>query len=229
MIVTGAHCFARVRPAGRTSGDICGQIGLPVCRRYFSMSVSAPSRPPPESLSWPSGAAPPRQQPSALRSPMPTCCGPPPFPREVVGTGRILRIPGRKWSGSRQPVDTQVAQDYYFRFAVPQRLRRRLTPRFIDAGIIGRPVHEHSFCCRMARPRCAAALRYLFEAGGGLLNAAHSFYEHLAQLEAAVARPSSRIQSLCPPCAPPVCSPGDADLLGGGGKAGGHSRRGMAR
>jgi hypothetical protein len=55
------------------------------------------------------------------------------------------------------------------------------TSAFIEAGILGRPVHTILLPEWYESQMGTVHFRYLFEAGGGLLTSATSYDEHLAQ------------------------------------------------
>jgi hypothetical protein len=98
----------------------------------------------------------------------------------------------RVWGGN--PVDAQSRNDYYdslYHSAVVAGLN---TSAFIEAGIVGRPVHTILLPEWHENQLGTLHFRYLFEAGGGLLNSARSYDEHFAQLDAALANPSTEIK-----------------------------------
>jgi hypothetical protein len=89
------------------------------------------------------------------------------------------------------PVDPHSRNDYFDSLYHSAAVVGLNTSAFIEAGIVGRPVltillpewHENQLG--------TAHFRYLFEAGGGLLESARSFDEHLVQLERAVTAPAA--------------------------------------
>ena len=61
------------------------------------------------------------------------------------------------------------------------------TSAFIEAGIVGRSVHTILLPQFAGNQTGTVHFRYLLTAGGGLLNVAHEYDEHLRQLEDALA------------------------------------------
>ena len=81
------------------------------------------------------------------------------------------------------PVSADARADYFdslFHSAVVVGLN---TSAFIEAGILGRPVHTILLPEWYESQMGTVHFRYLFEAGGGLLTSATSFDEHLQQLD----------------------------------------------
>ena len=90
------------------------------------------------------------------------------------------------------PLDADARADYFdtlYHSAVVAGLN---TSAFIEAGILGRPVHTILLPEWYESQMGTVHFRYLFEAGGGLLTSATSFDEHLNQLDQALAHPSDR-------------------------------------
>jgi len=92
------------------------------------------------------------------------------------------------------PIDDTSRDDYFdslFHSAVVVGLN---TSAFIEAGIIGRPVHTILLPEWHESQLGTVHFRYLFEAGGGLLTSARTFDEHLRQLDVAMARPVTEVR-----------------------------------
>jgi hypothetical protein len=68
------------------------------------------------------------------------------------------------------------------------------TSAFIEAGILGRPVHTILLPEWYESQMGTVHFRYLFEAGGGLLTSAASFDEHLQQLDEALTHLSTEVK-----------------------------------
>ena len=92
------------------------------------------------------------------------------------------------------PVSPDARADYFdslFHSAVVVGLN---TSAFIEAGILGRPVHTILLPEWYESQMGTVHFRYLFEAGGGLLTSATSFDEHLQQLDEVLAHPSTEVR-----------------------------------
>jgi hypothetical protein len=93
-----------------------------------------------------------------------------------------------------EPVSPDARADYFdslFHSAVVAGLN---TSAFIEASILGRPVHTILLPEWHESQMGTVHFRYLFEAGGGLLTSATSFDEHLTQLDEALANPSTEVR-----------------------------------
>ena len=96
--------------------------------------------------------------------------------------------------GQRPGEPRRAGNDYFdslFHSAVVVGLN---TSAFIEAGILGRPVHTILLPEWYESQMGTVHFRYLFEAGGGLLTSATSFDEHLQQLDEALAHPSTEVR-----------------------------------
>jgi hypothetical protein len=96
------------------------------------------------------------------------------------------------WGGN--PVDARTRADYFdslFHSAVVVGLN---TSAFIEAGIVGRPVHTILLPKWHESQLGTVHFAYLFQAGGGLLVAARDFGEHLEQIDASLANPSTDVK-----------------------------------
>jgi hypothetical protein len=196
VVVTGAQCFDKWfgRQPSRDRATFCAQIGLPADRPYILYVCSAPfigSAPEaPFVADWvrrirTSSHPTLRNVPILVR----------PHPSRVKEWDAVdLSVYENVvlWGGN--PVDAQSRADYFdslYHSAVVAGLN---TSAFIEAGIVGRPVHTILLPEWHENQMGTVHFRYLFNAGGGLLNAGRSFDEHLAQLESAVANPSTEIR-----------------------------------
>jgi hypothetical protein len=196
IVVTGAQCFDKWfdRTPSRDRETFCRQIGLPADRPILLYVCSAPfSGSPPEAafvVEWirrirTSSSARLRNTPILVR-PHPSRCPEwegidlTPFPEVVL------------WGSD--PLDADARADYFdtlYHSAVVAGLN---TSAFIEAGILGRPVHTILLPEWYESQMGTVHFRYLFEAGGGLLTSAASFDEHLDQLDQALSHPSTEVR-----------------------------------
>jgi hypothetical protein len=190
IVVTGAQCFDRWfgRLPSRDRYALCQSIGLAPVRPFILYVCSAPfigSQPEaPFVVEWVRRV---RASQGVLRD-VPILIRP--HPSRVAEWADVDVSPYRDvvvWGSN--PVDPNSRNDYFDSLYHSAAVVGLNTSAFIEAGIVGRPVltillpewHENQLG--------TAHFRYLFEAGGGLLVSAHSFDEHLAQLEQAVVAP----------------------------------------
>jgi hypothetical protein len=196
VVVTGAQCFDKWfnRRPSRDRAAFCAQIGLPADRPYILYVCSAPfigSQPEaPFVADWvrrirTSSDPTLRDTPILVR----------PHPSRVKEWDAVdLNVFENVvlWGGN--PIDVQARADYFDSLYHSVAVAGLNTSAFIEAGIVGRPVHTILLPEWHENQMGTVHFRYLFNAGGGLLNAAHSFDEHLAQLATAVTNPSAEIR-----------------------------------
>jgi hypothetical protein len=190
IAVTGAQCFDRWfgRQPSRDRHALCQAIGLSPVRPFILYVCSAPfigSQPEaPFVVDWVRRV---RESDGVLRD-VPILIRP--HPSRTAEWADVDVSPFRDvvvWGSS--PVDPGSRNDYFDSLYHSAAVVGLNTSAFIEAGIVGRPVltillpewHESQLG--------TAHFRYLFEAGGGLLESSRSFDEHLAQLERAVTAP----------------------------------------
>ena len=192
VAVTGAQCFDRWfgRRPSRGRHALCQAIGLSPVRPFILYVCSAPfigSQPEaPFAVEWVRRV---RESPGALRD-VPILIRPHPSRvAEWAGVDVSCFRDVVVWGSN--PVDPHRRNDYFDSLYHSAAVVGLNTSAFIEAGIVGRPVltillpewHENQLG--------TAHFRYLFEAGGGLLESARSFDEHLVQLERAVTAPAA--------------------------------------
>jgi hypothetical protein len=193
IIVTGAQCFDRWfgREPSRTREAFCREVGLPERPPFILYVCSAPflgSEPEaPFVAEW---IARIRADASARLRAAPILVRPHPA-RWPEWAGLDMRsFPATViWGGN--PIDARSRADYFdslYHSAIVVGLN---TSAFIEAGIVGRPVHTILLPQWHENQRGTVHFRYLLEAGGGLLTSATSFDEHLRQLDDALAHPST--------------------------------------
>jgi hypothetical protein len=196
IVVTGAQCFDKWfnRAPTRDRETFCRQIGLPADRPILLYVCSAPfSGSPPEApfvVEWIRRI---RTSASARLRNTPILVRPHPSRRPEWEGIDLTPFPNVVLWGS-DPVDVNARADYFdslYHSAVVAGLN---TSAFIEAGIIGRPVHTILLPEWYESQMGTVHFKYLFEAGGGLLTSATSFDEHLTQLDQVLANPSTDIR-----------------------------------
>jgi hypothetical protein len=98
----------------------------------------------------------------------------------------VRQFPGVAVWGS-EPSDAGARDDYFDSLYHSSAVVGLNTSAFIEAGIVGRPVHTLLLPEWYESQMGTVHFRYLLEAGGGLLIAASSIDEHLAQLDRSLA------------------------------------------
>jgi hypothetical protein len=88
------------------------------------------------------------------------------------------------------PIDAPARADYFDSLYHSARVVGLNTSAFIEAAIVGRPVHTLLLPEWHESQMGTVHFRYLFEAGGGLLISASTIDEHLQQLDDTLAHPS---------------------------------------
>ena len=196
IVVTGAQCFDKWfdRVPSRDRETFCRQIGLPADRPILLYVCSAPfSGSPPEApfvVDWIRRI---RTSHSTRLRHTPILVRPHPSRRPEWEGIDLTPFPEVVLWGS-DPLDAAARADYFdslYHSAVVAGLN---TSAFIEAGILGRPVHTILLPEWYESQMGTVHFRYLFEAGGGLLTSATSYDEHLAQLDQALTQPSTEIK-----------------------------------
>ena len=96
------------------------------------------------------------------------------------------------WGGN--PVDARSRADYFDTLYYSAAVVGINTSAFIEAAILGRPVYTLVVPETADNQTGTVHFNYLLNAGGGLLDVARSFDEHVAQLDAALAMPQQAIK-----------------------------------
>jgi len=196
IVVTGAQCFDKWfgRTPSRDAETFRRDAGLPPGRPFLLYVCSAPfigSEPEaPFVAEWirrvrGSGLPHLRDAPILVR--------PHPSRRAEWDTVDLSAFSDVVLFGS-PPIDEAGRADYFDSLYHCTAVVGLNTSAFIEAGIIGRPVHTILLPEWHENQLGTVHFRYLFEAGGGLLTGARSFDEHLRQLEAALAHPSTEVR-----------------------------------
>jgi hypothetical protein len=92
------------------------------------------------------------------------------------------------------PVDSVSRADYFDALYHSAAVVGLNTSAFIEAGIVGRPVHAILLPEWYENQMGTVHFRYLLDVNGGLLIAAHDFDEHLRQLADSVGQRSSNVR-----------------------------------
>jgi hypothetical protein len=196
IVVTGAQCFDKWfdRTPSRDRETFCRQIGLPADRPILLYVCSAPfSGSPPEAAFVVEWIRRIRSGSSARLRNTPILVRPHPSRRPEWEGIDLTPFPEVVLWGS-DPLDADARADYFdtlYHSAVVAGLN---TSAFIEAGILGRPVHTILLPEWYESQMGTVHFRYLFEAGGGLLTSATSFDEHLNQLDQALDHPSTEVR-----------------------------------
>jgi hypothetical protein len=96
------------------------------------------------------------------------------------------------WGGN--PVDARSRADYFDTLHYSAAVVGINTSAFIEAAILGRPVLTLTIPETADNQTGTVHFSYLLNAGGGLLEVARSFEQHVEQLEAALARKESDVK-----------------------------------
>jgi len=195
IAVTGAQCFDRWfgRRPSRDRYTLCQAIGLTPVRPFVLYVCSAPflgSQPEaPFVMEWVRRL----RESKGVLGEVPILIRP--HPSRTAEWADVDLSPYRDvvvWGSN--PVDPHSRNDYFDSLYHSAAVVGLNTSAFIEAGIVGRPVltillpewHENQLG--------TAHFRYLFDAGGGLLESAPGFDQHLAQLERAVTAPPAGLR-----------------------------------
>ena len=189
IVVTGAQCFDQWfdRQPSRHRGTFCRQIGLAASPPFVLWVCSALFQGSPVEaqfvLKWiqalrSSGSERLRNAPILVR----------PHPSRLAewqdvdlsGSNAVL------WGGN--PIDAQSRADYFDSLYHSAAVVGINTSAFIEGGIVGRPVHTIIVPEMESNQTGTVHFNYLLNAGGGLLEVARSFDEHLTKLDASLAR-----------------------------------------
>jgi len=189
VCVTGAQCFDKWfdRTPSRDRETFRRALGLPLEEPLILYVCSAPfSGSQPEApfvVEWirrVRASASPR-----LRT-APILVRPHPSRRPEWESVDVRQFPGVAVWGS-DPSDAGSRDDYFDSLYHSSAVVGLNTSAFIEAGIVGRPVHTLLLPEWYESQMGTVHFRYLLEAGGGLLIVASSIDEHLVQLDQSLA------------------------------------------
>jgi len=192
--VTGAQCFDQWfdRQPSRDRETFCRQVGLPssppfvlwVCSALFQGSpVEAPFV-----VKWIHAL---RESSSPRLRNVPILVRPHPSRLAEWQDVDLSGLNAVLWGGN--PVDAQSRADYFDSLYYSAAVVGINTSAFIEAGIAGRPVHTIIVPEMASNQLGTVHFNYLLNAGGGLLEVAHSFEEHMPLLEASLARADLKV------------------------------------
>ncbi len=194
VVVTGAQCYDQWfdrRPA-RSREEFCRRVGLRPDRPFVLYVCSA--------LFWgsPVEAAFVRRWIEALRASAhpelreaSVLIRPHPARMEEWKDLDLSPYPDVVLYGSN-PVDAASKDDYFESLYYSGAIVGLNTSAFHEGAIVGRPVHTVLLPEFHENQEGVLHFRYLFEVGGGVLQAARSFEEHHDRLAASVAQPDAR-------------------------------------
>ena len=195
VVVTGAQCFDQWfdRAPSRGRAQFCRDAGLPPDRPILLYACSALIHGSPiEAVfvaEWirrlRASVSPALREAAILVRPHPS--------RIAEWEGVDLREWGAVVWGAN-PVDAQAKADYFDSLYYCAAVAGLNTSAFIEAGIVGRPVHAIVVPQFEENQYGTVHFRYLVNAGGGLLHVARDFDEHFRQLDAALATPVTEVR-----------------------------------
>jgi hypothetical protein len=188
VVVTGAQSFDRWfdRQPSRDRETFCRAVGLPDSRPFLLYVCSAPflgSQPEaPFVVEWirrvRASAVPALRDAAILVRPHPS--------RTAEWEGIDTTVFGGVAVHGSSPVDAASRADYFDALFHSAAVVGLNTSALIEAGIVGRPVHTILLPEWYENQMGTLHFRYLFEAGGGLLQAGRDFDEHLRLLAQSV-------------------------------------------
>ncbi len=189
VIVTGAQCFDQWfdRQASVDRAAFCQRVGLPADRPFLLYVCSALFKGSDSEarfvMRWLHALRSSRRQPLAS---MPVLIRP--HPARLKEWEEIDLAAERDvvlWG--RNPVDSEARRDYYDSLALSSAIVGLNTSAFIEGAIAGRPVFTTLLPEHRENQEGTIHFHYLLHVAGGLLHAARSVDEHLAQLNQALA------------------------------------------
>ena len=195
IVVTGAQCFDQWfdRQPSRDRETFCRQVGLPPSPPFVLWVCSALFQGSPVEaqfvLKWIHAL---RESAFARLRDVPILVRPHPSRLaewqdiDLSGLNAVL------WGGN--PVDAQSRADYFDSLYHSAAVVGINTSAFIEAGIAGRPVHTIIVPEMESNQTGTVHFNYLLKAGGGLLEVAHSFDEHVAMLDASLAKADLKVR-----------------------------------
>ncbi len=195
IVVTGAQCFDQWfdRQPSRDHETFCEQVGLPTSPPFVLWVCSALFQGSPVEaqfvLKWIHALRSSARE--RLRN-VPILVRPHPSRLaewegiDLSGLNAVL------WGGN--PIDAQSRADYFDSLYHSAAVAGINTSAFIEAGIVGRPVHTIIVPEMESNQTGTVHFNYLLNAGGGLLEVARSFDEHLAKLDASLAEADLKVR-----------------------------------
>ena len=194
IVVTGAQCFDQWfdRQPSRDRETFCRQVGLPPSPPFVLWVCSALFQGSPVEaqfvLKWIHAL---RSSTSARLRDVPILVRPHPSRLAEWQGVDLSGLDAVLWGGN--PVDAQSRADYFDSLYHSAAVVGINTSAFIEAGIVGRPVHTIIVPEMESNQTGTVHFNYLLNAGGGLLEVAHSFEEHVVKLDASLARADLKV------------------------------------
>ena len=194
IVVTGAQCFDQWfdRQPSRDRETFCRQVGLPSSPPFVLWVCSALFQGSPVEarfvVKWIHAL---RESSSPRLRNVPILVRPHPSRLAEWQDVNLSGLDAVLWGGN--PVDAQSRADYFDSLYYSAAVVGINTSAFIEAGIAGRPVHTVIVPEMESNQLGTVHFNYLLNAGGGLLEVAHSFEEHMPLLEASLARADLKV------------------------------------
>ena len=191
IVVTGAQCYDRWfdRAPLRTREEFCRRVGLPADRPLLLYACSALFWGSPVEAEfarrWVEGLR--RSEHPALREAA-VLIRPHPARLEEWKSIDLSPVEGVALYGAN-PKDPESREDYFESLYYSRAVAGLNTSAFIEAAIVGRPVHALLAAEYQDNQEGTLHFHYLTRVGGGVLRVARTVAEHHAQLAASLALP----------------------------------------
>jgi hypothetical protein len=194
VVVTGAQCFDQWfdRQPSRDRETFCREVGLPVAPYVLWVCSALFQGSPSEAqfvLQWiralrDSGSPRLRTVPVLVR----------PHPSRLAEWDGVDVSALNAVVRGGNPIDARSRADYFDTLYHSAAVVGINTSAFIEAGIVGRPVHAIVVPEMADNQTGTVHFNYLVSAGGGLLEVAHSFEDHLTKLVASLSHASAGVK-----------------------------------
>ncbi len=196
VVVTGAQCFDQWfnRTPSRERDAFCAHVGLPADRPFLMYACSTLfDHSPPEAklvVEWirqiRASPLPHLRDVGILVRPHPSRLG------EWTDIDVSTMGPTVLWG--RNPIDKEAKDDYFDSLYHSAAVIGLITSAFVEASIVGRPVYTLLVPEFEDNQLGTVHYHYLTNTAGGLLHVAKGFDEHLRQLDAALAHPTTEVK-----------------------------------
>jgi hypothetical protein len=193
ITVTGAQCYDQWfdRPPSRDRASFCQAVGLPADRPLLLYVCSVMTPNPYESRFVQHWIEEIRRSPDPRLRSAGILVRPHPE-RMEEWEGVSLEHCGDAVLYGRNPVNPQAQDDYFDSLYHSHAVVGLVTSAFLEAAIVGRPVHTLLLPEFEMYQEGVQHFRYLMEVEGGLLKVTRTFQDHLGELSSALARPVKR-------------------------------------
>jgi hypothetical protein len=195
IVVTGAQCFDQWfdREPSRDRETFCRQVRLPSSPPFVLWVCSALFQGSPVEaqfvLKWIHAL---RNSASPRLRDVPILVRPHPSRLAEWQDVNLSGLNAVLWGSN--PVDAQSRADYFDSLYYSAAVVGINTSAFIEAGIVGRPVHTIIVPEMESNQTGTVHFNYLLNAGGGLLEVARSFEDHVAMLDASLYKAGDDVQ-----------------------------------